>query len=297
MKKTLRLVFLATLATLTTPSLATSAEYLSPLEISDQIENGATESGRQISDRYIAPLDEVISKEDQLRLDTKRAKRGIQAQSTFGEFDGVQPSVDLRQFDTSVKSQFGSTCTSFGLVAAMENFLGRTTPVELSERHLWSLYKQYSSKVAMSRALKNAITFEDKWPQSRTNPLPGYKDGAVHKLKSSTFLDDSIPAAVRALDKGLPVYVGMRVPAGMKSCNKVIGPNTKATKGGHAIAIVGYQLDPAVKSGGYFIIKNSWGADCGDNGYQYLDFNNCKRNDMYCQFWSINQVVDTRLAQ
>ena len=38
-------------------------------------------------------------------------------------------------------------------------------------------------------------------------------------------------------------------------------------QGGHAILIVGYQDDPAVGGGGYFIVKNSWGTGWGESGY------------------------------
>jgi C1A family cysteine protease len=38
-------------------------------------------------------------------------------------------------------------------------------------------------------------------------------------------------------------------------------------QGGHAILIVGYQDDPSVNGGGYFIVKNSWGTGWGEGGY------------------------------
>jgi C1A family cysteine protease len=38
-------------------------------------------------------------------------------------------------------------------------------------------------------------------------------------------------------------------------------------QGGHAILIVGYQDDPSVDGGGYFIVKNSWGTGWGEGGY------------------------------
>ena len=42
----------------------------------------------------------------------------------------------------------------------------------------------------------------------------------------------------------------------------------------HAVDIVGYADDPAVQSGGYWIIKNSWGSWSGDNGYYYVPYGN-----------------------
>ena len=61
---------------------------------------------------------------------------------------GRGTSVDLRFRDTEVQKQFGGTCTTFGLIGAMENLLGGQ--VHLSERHLWSQYQQYSSAVAIN---------------------------------------------------------------------------------------------------------------------------------------------------
>jgi len=40
----------------------------------------------------------------------------------------------------------------------------------------------------------------------------------------------------------------------------------------HCVCIVGYQDVPELSSGGYWIIKNSWGTDHGDGGYYYLPY-------------------------
>jgi C1A family cysteine protease len=42
--------------------------------------------------------------------------------------------------------------------------------------------------------------------------------------------------------------------------------------GGHAIFVCGYKDDPEWAGGGYLIIKNSWSANWGDNGYFYMPY-------------------------
>ena len=36
---------------------------------------------------------------------------------------------------------------------------------------------------------------------------------------------------------------------------------TDPNRGGHALCIVGYEDDPSVPGGGFFIVRNSWGED------------------------------------
>ena len=62
------------------------------------------------------------------------------------------------------------------------------------------------------------------------------------------------------------------------------------TRGDHVVEAVGYHLDPSVSGGGYLILKNSWGAECGDKGYHYYPFALCKRKDLYCYFVEIDEV-------
>jgi C1A family cysteine protease len=297
LKKTLTVTQL-TLSTvawiLSSPASASAQDFLSPQEVSQRLTNGETPDSSAEGVATVVPLDDLIPQTEQRRIDARRARRQamrVQVQGVAGNDYSLFPaSVDLRYRDSPVKKQFGGTCTSFGLIAAMENLLDDPSGVDISERHFWSLYRKYSSSTAIKTALKKPVTREELWPQNKTNPKSGYKSGAVFQLTSARFIDDDIPDALRALNAGNPVYIGMRVPADMDCSHKVIGPKSKATKGGHAIAIVGYQLDPSLKSGGYFILKNSWGSKCGDKGYHYLDFNNCQRSDMYCNMWAIEGV-------
>jgi hypothetical protein len=208
----------------------------------------------------------------------------------------IKPSVDLRGRDTPVKQQVGPLCTAWALTGVMENALGGVDtktgkPLDLSEKHLWSYYGVYSAAEAIYNATQSKITEEEYWPSNNKNPFKGYLGAARTELLSYRFMGESVKKSLEALDRGNPVYVGMRVPADMSDRVAVVGPNSTATSGGHALAIVGYQLDASIKGGGYFIMKNSWGAKIGDHGYQYVSFYNCMRSDMYCYFWEVDDVV------
>lgn len=69
----------------------------------------------------------------------------------------------------------------------------------------------------------------------------------------------------------LNVHTGWRRPT---SRNRRIRYNRRYTKlGYHAVAVVGYD-----EKAGYFLIRNSWGEDWGDNGHAWLKFADWKRN-------------------
>jgi len=239
----------------------------------------------------LVPLNDLIPKEVRERIDARRQQRQLafgvdQAQS---QVVVTVPRVDLRSRDTSVKKQFGGTCTTFGLVAAMENVMGGT--IHLSERDAWSKYKKYSVKTAVSTLLKKGIVEEKWWPQSKTWAPWGYSNHKQFKLQAVEYFEDDIQKAVQALEAGKPLYFGVSTPMDMIACDDRIGPDTKVSSGGHAFAVVGFEADPTEPAGGYFLLKNSWGSSCGDHGYQWFPFSLCSRNDMYCMIWAIDGAM------
>jgi C1A family cysteine protease len=46
----------------------------------------------------------------------------------------------------------------------------------------------------------------------------------------------------------------------------------------HSVAIVGYADDHTLDTGGYWIVKNSWGDFWGDDGYGYVKYGVIERN-------------------
>lgn len=226
------------------------------------------------------PLDEVISKESRSKLHKRRQQAAPSA---------VPSDIDLREFDSAIRSQWDGTCTAHGLIAGMENILNRTDKKNLSVRYFWNQYRQYSAEAAIRAANRNKQIEEKYWPQNSVRPVAADLVGKANvKLNGSAYLEDDISRVIDALATKAPVYVAMSVPADMASCRSSIRYKTRMVNGGHALAVVGYHLDQAVPGGGYLILKNSWGTDCGDQGYQYLPMGLCQRSDMYCMFWSLS---------
>lgn len=54
--------------------------------------------------------------------------------------------------------------------------------------------------------------------------------------------------------------------------------------GGHAVDPVGYEVDPAAPGGGWWIVRNSWGAGWGAAGYCLLPF-----TYPWVEVWSVTQ--------
>jgi len=234
------------------------------------------------------PLDRVIPPETRARIRQNREAMQLKI-SAFDLRSLKNSEVDLRYRDTPIKTQHTPTCTAFASVAAMENLLNGK--FELSESHAWSKYRKKSVYAAMRGLAKSGVVEEEWWPQETGSPRPGYRDQLWYRLMEFDYLEDDTIEALKALDEGHPVYVGLPTPQDMYLGKRVISADTKLRSTGHALAIVGYRLDASVAGGGYFLMKNSWGDHIGEGGYQWVPIGLCHRADMYCHMWSFKLVT------
>lgn len=203
----------------------------------------------------------------------------------------IPSEVDLRKFDAPVVTQPGPTCTAFGTAAAIDNMLHQKgLSRNISEQHLWSFYQEYDVDSAFAAAQKNFLTEEQYWPIDANKPKSDYRNHANVRMLQSTSHDDDVNAALQALSQNHPVVIALQVSKSLYNCDSSVSPTSKKYGGGHVVEVAGYKLDPKVSGGGYFILKNSWGNDCGDKGYQYYPFSLCSRNDLYCYFIEVNDV-------
>jgi len=104
---------------------------------------------------------------------------------------------------------------------------------------------------AANEALKHVLT--------RYERLNTFRE-VLHAIHASKFV-------IATLD----VHTGWRKPT---SRHRRIRYSKRYTKlGYHAVAVVGYD-----ERTGYFLIRNSWGADWGDGGHAWLRFDDWNRN-------------------
>jgi C1A family cysteine protease len=273
------------------------SKYMDPAKVLELFKKKSAESlVETLNDNAKVRLNQLVAKEEFLSkklLAKVKARQAMKGKMMAQAFTG-KGSVDLRDQSTEIVDQFGGTCTAHGLTAAIETTIGKPHQ-KLSERHVWSGYKQYSCDAAIERwsGTKSCVTLDSAWPHDNVHPYKGYldSDNCYSFLVSTTSIDDDLQKMINALDIGHAVYLGIGVTKSLMNCDVALDPNSAAVSGGHALDIVGYKLDASVAGGGYFIIKQSWGPDCGDHGYQYVPFNYCQRSDLYCVLWSIDEVT------
>lgn len=247
--------------------------------------------------RYAAPRVESIT---ELLKDSPR----LQTPANQDEYDRlkVPRGVDLRYLANPVTDQGAEgTCTAFALAGAMEIAIAArySRTVKLSERHIWSFYRRPQMRQALHALTGQWIATDDIWPYNRRSPHRAYTSRAASIQSKPTWipLRDSL-SAVKALAQNKPLFFGTDVTRsfdrefGTGSLNDGVipfPPFAEPSSGGHAMAIVGYQIDKRFAGGGYFILRNSWGRAWGANGYGYLPFAWCKRYE--CSAYALEDVT------
>lgn len=212
-------------------------------------------------------------------------------------------SIDLRDNLSIVRDQGNrGTCTAFAVTACHEHH--RNLDHRLSEEFLFSCAKHLDGNydtdgISIPSAFKAIQSFghakHSIFPYNKHSVFP-FKIAEIepHVMKDALerkiSLYQNINADVKIIESYLsierPVITGVVVQPTFWLTGEGVFidvPHVESNEGLHAILIIGYGQREDGKN--FFIIRNSWGVDWGDNGYAYISYEYF--NKYNCGAWII----------
>lgn len=221
--------------------------------------------------------------------------------------------IDLRAQCAPVEDQ-GQTnsCVANAIVGALELHQRKAgqPPIDLSRLFLYfnarSLAKSEGEDCGsfihhgMAAVLAYGVCEERMWPFERAMVTTRPTDACFQNAQSYEAIQFARTPqgepALAALAQGLPVAFGIVLPS---ECYQVAAqtgtipsPDTipaQSAPSGHAMLIVGYDLDEKA-----YIVRNSWGAGYGQNGYINIPFAVMERHAHPDQFWTIGAIEQSQ---
>ena len=210
----------------------------------------------------------------------------------------IKETVDLRKFFTTVKNQLDlGSCTSFAAVAmyeAMMNQVGVEDTDDMSPAYLYyysnilkgrpaggsNFYEQLEVLGTHGVCHESLYAYDTDNPEAK--PSEQADDDAkehrviaakqiplIDELDKSDTLKRNHTILTSALSEGYPIGISLKVYDNLGKDGAFIlhpddSPNAKED-GWHAMVIVGYS-----EENNFYIVRNSWGTDFGENGYCYI---------------------------
>jgi hypothetical protein len=203
-------------------------------------------------------------------------------------FAALPGQVDLRDRMPPVRDQgMRGTCVAHAGVAVREFLLGEaSTEGDLSEQFLYWACKQRDGyagsgtwiRVAMASLREAGVCVEQVWPYN-PNPVANNEgqgpppdeaddDAEAYKIESSmqqeprwvTNLKEAL-AADKPVAFAVPVFRYWQTRPVRDTGDIRMPLPADQHLGGHAMCMVGFEDDPEVPGGGFFLVRNSWGTD------------------------------------
>lgn len=199
-------------------------------------------------------------------------------------------SVDLRSEFAEIKNQGPQgACSAFSLVSVIEYFIQKTLSdkTDLSEAFVYYNARAINDKTEIDEGSTfqdiiksirdNGVCIEELCPYNPSvfNEQPSedaYSEASKRKITEAKNVRLNINDIKSALAQGFPVIISARAfKTYVTNANGVIPPPSQEEledeTSNHAMVICGY-----VDREGYFIVRNSWGTNFGDQGYCYLPY-------------------------
>jgi C1A family cysteine protease len=207
-------------------------------------------------------------------------------------------------YKTPVKYQgdLGS-CASFAGVTIAEEYHNKVVgnSLDLSEQFLYDEAKKIDGMPtedgtylrAILSVLKNTgvceesyLPYEGKYPPKNSIQPGAYENAIKYKINSYASVEVGKTAMKTAIFQKGPLLVGVQVFTNfMNVSSEGIVPSPRGDlEGGHALPILGYNRDG-------FIIKNSWSAFWGKDGYAVIPWD-VWREISWGEAWSIVDLTN-----
>jgi hypothetical protein len=207
-------------------------------------------------------------------------------------------------FTTAVRNQINyPSCETFAFVAAVEVMVqwevGYPFGCDLSEAHLffwsggnveWGSYPENDTNYLVEYGVPD----EACWPYPhvdkammfpKNTTCPNWQERTV-KIKNWSYLPaGDINAIKEAIVNNAPVPAHLNVYKDFKYYQRGVYTHKWGESIAlHCVCIMGYQDDPRIPSGGYWIVKNSWGTNWGDEGWFKIAYGEASIEEMALLF-------------
>ena len=225
---------------------------------------------------------------------------------------GLADSFDWRNIEgynwnSTVKGQFGGTCWAHAGVGALESHYMLTRNdasyvPDVSEQQLvWETSPDMGSTdgggghEAFAYCVTHGVVSEAECPletdsaywnkPSSTDPWPlatGWEDRVIKGTTYSIQITSTTDYIKNALKQYGPMHVALSAGNDLYSTIDALKSNYHTPRDAvdHAVVVVGYYDDASCPTGGYWVIKNSWGSTAGDGtGYYYAPYGNIENHN------------------
>ena len=207
------------------------------------------------------------------------------------------------------QGQVGS-CTGASLTSVIDQAIAVETGAtgDVSFLHVWSRYHTPSMEKAANANLRQPVAGESAWAYddrtacswfspcepgrcSKAGVNCGSEPDSARIQQADAMAEYKISEVVRLADtqtdtfrevltKGKDIWFAMlidqKVFSGVRGSNATVPDfDARRRQTGHAMALAGYKTQ---SDGTYFLLKNSWGADWGDQGYAWIHEDTLQRN-------------------
>jgi len=220
--------------------------------------------------------------------------------------------VDLRANCSPVEDQgqLGS-CTANATIGALEYYQRKRgeAPADPSRLFVYFNARRLGGRVnddsgaeiaeAMASLLAYGAPREDHWPYDigrfRDQPDQNVYSEALKNQPAEYARVERGDGVIGALARGYPVVFGIQLPRRCydEAANTGVMPEPTPAEideaafmgGGHAMLIVGYDLDRKT-----YLLRNSWGTNWGDRGYCTMPMSAAEGGSRPEEFWIIGRL-------